>query len=142
MDRTLRVIYRMNRSQWNFVRKFWHLWLRVIYSCDIMPGMSIGNDVHFAHRGLGVVINPGVVIGNRVKIGCNVVIGGRNGITEVPIIEDDVQIGAGAIIIGPVRVGARAIIGAGAIVVKDVPHDCIVVGNAARILEKKGYESN
>lgn len=86
-----------------------------------MPGMSVGNDVYFAHRGLGVVINPGVVIGNRVKIGCNVVIGGRNGITEVPIIEDDVQIGAGAIIIGPVRVGARAIIGAGAIVVKDVP---------------------
>ena len=49
---------------------------------------------------------------------------------------DNVSVGAGANIIGPVHVGNNAVIGAGAVVLKDVPDNCIAVGVPARIIEK------
>ena len=56
------------------------------------------------------------------------VIGGRSEIYEVPVIEDDVQIGAGAKVLGPIRVGRGAVIGANAVVLHDVPPGAVVVG--------------
>ena len=56
------------------------------------------------------------------------------------IIEDDVLIGANVIILKGVHIGARSIIGAGSVVTKDVPEDCIVAGNPAKVVKilKKG----
>jgi serine O-acetyltransferase len=88
-----------------------------------------------------VVVEPGVCIvhGQTVIDGLTVIgagavispwttIGLRSGIVQGPRLEADVSVGTGAKVLGPVRVGTRAQIGAGAVVVRDVPADAIVVG--------------
>ena len=135
MNKTLKIINRMNSAKIPFVKRFWHIWLRTVYSCDIMPGLTIGNGCIFAHQGLGVVINPDCVIGQNVKIGANVVIGGRGGNPIVPIIEDNVEIGASTVIIGPIRIGHDSKIGAGSVVVKDIPPYSVAVGNPAKVIK-------
>ena len=135
MNKTLKTIKRMNSAKSSLIRRFWHIWLRTVYSCDVMPGLKIGDGCIFAHQGLGVVINPDCEIGNNVKIGANVGIGGRGGNPIVPIIEDNVEIGASAVIIGPVRIGHDSQIGAGSVVVKDIPPHSIAVGNPAKVIK-------
>ena len=135
MDAVLKIIKRMNSSHSAAVRKFWHYWLRVVYACDIMPGLKIGDGCKFPHRGLGVVINPDCEIGRNVRIGTNVVIGGSSGNPNCPKIEDNVEIGAGALIFGDVTIGCNSIIGGGSVVVKDIPSYTVAVGNPARVIK-------
>ena len=59
-----------------------------------------------------------------------------------PVIGDNVRVATGAIVIGGITIGDNVIIGAGAVVVKDVPPDCVVVGNPARIVKKNGFRVN
>lgn len=102
--------------------------------CYSFEGCEIGGGWVLMH-GFGVVIN------GRAKIGRNCIM--YQGVTvgtidmkTFPIIGDDVLIGAGAKILGNVKVGNHVKIGAGAIVVNDVPDNCTVVGPKARILCK------
>jgi serine O-acetyltransferase len=87
----------------------------------------------------GIVIERGVVIGRRVTVMHQVTLGRKEGVSGpgdgsgVPVIEDNVFIGAGAKVLGRVRVGRGATIGANAVVTRDVPSHCTVVG-ANRIL--------
>lgn len=69
-------------------------------------------------------------------IGQGVTIGGKSGWYEVPVIGDNVEINAGARVLGPVRIGNNVIIGANSVVVKDVPDNCVVAGIPARIIRK------
>lgn len=110
--------------------------IRGFYSCDVQSNMKIGEGVIFAHNGLGVVIHPQTIIGNNVKIMQGVTVGGRDG-SALPIIEDDVLIGAGAKVLGEIRIGRGAKIGANSVVLKDVPEGCTAVGVPARILQSK-----
>lgn len=107
---------------------------RVVFSIALPPSVSVGRNVLFGYSGLGIVVHARVIIGNNVKISQNVTLGGRSGYLEVPVIEDDVDIGAGACVLGPVRIGRGAKIGANAVVLKDVPAGAIAVGVPARIL--------
>jgi serine O-acetyltransferase len=82
----------------------------------------------------GIVIHRNAVIGSRVTVMHQVTIGNRHPADPgAPVIEDNVCIGAGAKILGPVRVGRGATVGANAVVTRDVPSHCTVVG-ANRIL--------
>ena len=135
MDPVVKIVQRMNNSKLRYVRMFWHYWLRVIYACDIMPGTKIGNGCKFPHRGLGVVINQDAVIGDNVKIACNVTIGGSTGNPVVPRIGNNVEIGAGALIFGPITIGDGAVIGAGCVCNKNCPAHAVMVGNPCRILK-------
>lgn len=87
----------------------------------------------------GIVIERGVEIGRRVTLMHQVTLGRKDGVTgsgdgsAVPVIEDNVFIGAGAKVLGRVRVGRGATVGANAVVTRDVPSHCTVVG-ANRIL--------
>lgn len=110
--------------------------LRHLYNCELHSSMIVGNGLQLPHNGLGVVINPNSIIGNNVKIHQNVTIGGREG-SGCPVIEDDVLIGAGAKVLGDIRVGCRAKIGANAVVLQNVPADSIAVGVPAIIKYKK-----
>jgi serine O-acetyltransferase len=107
---------------------------RVVFAAQIPAQTRLGKDVKINYSGLGTVIHPRAVIGSRVEIGAGVVIGGRSKIYEVPVIEDDVQIGVGAKVLGPVRVGRGAVIGANAVVLHDVPAGAVVVGVPARVI--------
>lgn len=95
---------------------------------------SFGPDCELAYGGLGIVVHPKSRIGARVLIGPHVTIGGRANSRGAPIIEDDVQIGAGACLLGDIRVGRGARIGANAVVVHDVPSGATVAGVPARRL--------
>lgn len=105
---------------------------RLLHNSDIYCDLK-GRDIHMPHP-YGIIIHSKTVIGNHVTIMQQVTLGGsRLGINEAPIIEDHVYIGAGAKVLGNVRIGQHAVIGANAVVTKDVPAGATVVG-ANRII--------
>lgn len=92
----------------------------------------IGDGLMVIH-GAGTVIGGGSRIGRNLTIYQNATIGFNNGF---PTIGDNVFIGAGAVVIGKIKVGNNVKIGAGAIVVEDVPDNSTVVGPKAKIIQK------
>jgi len=104
-------------------------------------GIEIDRDVEMG-EGVYLVHPLGVVIGGDSKIGARVRFYGNNTVGTVhddgyPVVEDDVWIGAGARILGPIRVGARSRIGANAVVLTDVPPEHVAVGVPAKIHPRK-----
>ena len=85
---------------------------------------------------MGVVLHPHVVIGEKVLIQHQVTIGGSGYSDKVPCVGDDVYIGAGAKIIGPIEIGSHCVIVANAVVVKSVPSRCVVAGVPAKIIKE------
>lgn len=109
---------------------------RVCCRSSIPASCVIGGGTKLAYGGIGVVIHARAIIGNNCMIGQGVTIGGKSGWYEVPVIGDNVEINAGARVLGPVRIGNNVIIGANAVVVKDVPDNCIVAGIPAKIIKE------
>jgi serine O-acetyltransferase len=100
-------------------------------SCaDIHHGADIGKGLLISHPALGIVISQHAVIGERAILTGGNCIGIRRVLRagEAVVIGDDVNLGANAVVLGPVRIGNRARIGAGAVVVTDVPDDTAVAG--------------
>lgn len=91
--------------------------------------------MYFPHA-TGIVIGERAVIGNNCKIYHDVTIGARFDGDDYPIIGDGVTIFAGAKIIGPVSIGDKSIIGANAVVIKDIPSGVSVGGIPAQILNR------
>ena len=104
---------------------------------EIHPGAQIGRRVFIDH-GDGVVIGETTIIGDDVTIYQGVTLGGTGKDTgkRHPTIGNGVTIGAGAKVLGPITIGDHSKVGAGAIVLKDVPPNCTVVGNPGRIVKK------
>ena len=121
---------------------------RFFTGVEIHPGAKIGKNLFIDH-GMGVVIGETSEIGNNVTIYHAVTLGGSSPSIDSerqrhekrhPTIGDDVVIGSGAQIIGPVKVGNNARIAANAVVVKDVPENATMIGIPAKAvkLENKG----
>ena len=121
---------------------------RFLTGIEIHPKAKIGNNLFIDH-GMGVVIGETSEIGNNVTIYHNVTLGGSSPSIDSerqrhekrhPTIGNDVVIGSGAQIIGPIKVGNNSRIAANAVVVKDVPENATMVGIPARAvkLENKG----
>jgi serine O-acetyltransferase len=114
----------------------------VLYHNSLAPGASFHSDIWFGHHGFGTMIHSNVVIGRRVKIWHNVTIAVRArsawAVEHGIFIEDDVTIGANAVIISPrdgsLHIGRGARIGAGAVVTEDVPAGATVVSAPGRVL--------
>ena len=111
--------------------------------CFIGVPSTVGPGLYLPHP-VGVVIgSEGGVLGKNVIIHQNVTLGlihPASGITEItlrPHIDDGAMISAGAVVLGGLRIGKRSVVGANAVVLKDVPDDSIAVGIPARILPKK-----
>ncbi len=105
---------------------------RILFAVVLPASVEVGQGVVFGYSGLGIVVHARCKIGSRVRIGTNVTLGGRSGHKAVPIIEDDVEIGSGAKILGPITIGRGAKIGANAVVLNSVPQGVTVVGIPAR----------
>ena len=109
---------------------------KVFLKSSVPASVMIGRGTKFAYGGIGLVIYARAVIGSNCMIGQDVTIGGKSGWYEVPIIGDSVYINAGGRILGPFRIGNNVIIGANAVVIKDVPDNCIVAGVPAKIIKE------
>ena len=136
------LFYRLAHYLW---KKNWRLSARLISQVgrfftgvEIHPGAQIGKNFFIDH-GMGTVIGETAVIGNNVTMYHGVTLGGIScqGGKRHPTIEDNVIIGSGAQILGPITVGKNAKVGANATVVKDVMSNTTVVGVAAHKTEAK-----
>jgi serine O-acetyltransferase len=100
----------------------------------------IGKGLYIGHFG-GIIVSPDVVLGERCSISQGVTLGVLGGPRlGVPRLGDDVYVGAGAKVLGPITVGDRAIIGANAVVLTDVPAGATVAGVPARIVKRADVE--
>jgi len=116
-------------SRWAVLRhRFWS----VVTGCDVPLNAHIGGGLLLPHPN-GVVIHPLASIGPNCLIFQQVTIGTRHD-RHAPQIGAGVDIGAGAKILGPVRIGDGARIGANAVVLQDVPAGCTAVGIPAQIV--------
>lgn len=113
-------------------------WMRFITGIEIHPGAVIGRRLLIDH-GTGVVIGETAVVGNDVTIYQGVTLGGtgKHEGKRHPTIGNDVMIASGAKILGPFTIGDHAKIGAGSVVLKEVPEHCTVVGVPGRVVKQK-----
>jgi serine O-acetyltransferase len=112
---------------------------RFLTGIEIHPGAKIGPGFFIDH-GMGTVIGETAEIGADVTLYHNVTLGGVSWKKEKrhPTLEDHVVVGAGAQVLGPIRIGARSRIGANAVVVKEVPSDSVVTGIPGRVTYRDG----
>lgn len=106
----------------------------LVFRCVVPVRCNIGEGSELGYGGIAVVIHERAEIGRHVMISPCVTIGGRSGISKVPIIEDEVFIGVGARILGDVIIGKGATIGANAVVLQSVPAGAVVAGVPARVI--------
>jgi serine O-acetyltransferase len=111
---------------------------RFLTGIEIHPGSKIGKGLFIDH-GMGVVIGETAEIGDNVTLYHGVTLGGTGKETgkRHPTLGNNVFVGSGAKLLGPIVIGDRVKIGANAVVLKDIPSDCTAVGIPAKIVRKK-----
>jgi serine O-acetyltransferase len=112
---------------------------RAVTGVEIHPAARIGSDFFIDH-GSGVVIGETAEIGDRVTLYQGVTLGGTGFARgkRHPTLEDDVTVGSGAKLLGPVKVGSNAKVGANTVVIEDVPPHTTVVGNPGHPVRVEG----
>lgn len=136
------IMHRINHRLWNWKLKWLARWLSTITrwftGIEIHPGAKIQRRFFIDH-GMGVVIGETAEIGNDCTIYHGVTLGGTSWDKgkRHPTLADNVVVGAGAKVLGPITVNEGARIGSNAVVVKDVPANCTVVGVPGRMTTKK-----
>ncbi|MGA8151454.1 MAG: serine O-acetyltransferase [Terriglobales bacterium] len=135
--------YRMNHWLWNHGLFLLARWLsqvaRFLTGIEIHPGAKIGRRLFIDH-GNGVVIGETAVVGDDVTLYQGVTLGGtgKEHGKRHPTIEDNVVIGGGAKVLGNITVGRNCRIGAGSVVLRNVPEDSTVVGVPGHIIFREG----
>ncbi len=116
---------------------------RLMTGIEIHPGARIGRRFFIDH-GMGVVIGETTIIGNDVLIYQGVTLGGTGKETgkRHPTLKNHIVIGSGAKVLGNITLGNNVRVGAGSVVITDVPDDSTVVGIPGRIVMHKGQKMN
>lgn len=112
---------------------------RFLTGIEIHPGATIGKRFFIDH-GAGIVIGETAEIGDNVMLYHGVTLGGtgKQKNKRHPTVEDNVMIGAGTIVLGPVTIGANTKVGAGSVVTQDLPPNVTAVGSPVMIVRKDG----
>ncbi|WP_066384411.1 MULTISPECIES: serine O-acetyltransferase [unclassified Anabaena] len=120
-----------------FPRFISHL-ARFLTGIEIHPGAKIGKGVFIDH-GMGVVIGETAIVGDYTLIYQGVTLGGtgKESGKRHPTVGKNVVLGTGAKVLGNIHLGDRVRVGAGSVVLRDVPPDCTVVGIPGRIITRK-----
>ena len=134
-----RLAHRLYRWRLRFLARCVSHWSRFWTGIEIHPGAVIGRRLVVDH-GTGIVIGETAEIGNDVLLYQGVTLGGtgKDVGKRHPTIEDNVMIGAGATILGPITVRRNARIAAGAVVLQEVPENATAVGVPAQIVRVNG----
>ena len=118
---------------------FYRFWVEWILGIELPRKLTIGKGLSLYH-GQALVVNKSTVIGAHCVLRNSTTIGHKKladgSFSGCPRIGNHVDIGANVCIIGDIIIGDNVIIGAGSVVTKDVPSNCTVVGNPARVLVK------
>lgn len=126
-NKWLRVLY--------YFERFIYRSMCVKYGCDLPSHITIGPGLKIDHP-VGIVVNSEAIIGSNFTIKSGAIIGKKKE-GGVAIIGDNVQVGVHALILGEIKIGNNAEIGAGAIVTHDVPNNAIVINQGASIYKIK-----
>src|SRR6201997_3478153 len=135
--------YRINHWLWNhslfLLGRFFSQAARFLTGIEIHPGAKIGRRLFIDH-GLGVVIGETSIVGDDVTLYQGVTLGGtgKEHGKRHPTLEDGVVVGGGAKILGNITVGKNCRIGAGSVVLRNVPEDSTVVGVPGHIIFREG----
>jgi serine O-acetyltransferase len=121
----------LSHALWPLYRLVDTVWVKLLVGADLHHTCCIGPGLRLAHGARGVVLAPGVVIGSDAALYHQVTLGTTETRPNVwplpvPVVGDHARIGAGARVLGDVKVGARSVIGANAIVLADVPEGASV----------------
>ncbi len=142
-----RIAHRLFRARLYFLARVVNHFSRFITAIDIHPGARIGKNFFIDHG--FTVIGETAEIGDDVTIYQCVTLGGTdpaNGIAgkRHPTISDGAILGSGSQVLGPIVVGARARIGANAVVTKDVPEGAVMIGIPARqtLIDAREYQKS
>ena len=141
------IFYRMNHKLWSWnlrwLARFFSSAARLLTGIEIHPGASIGRRFFIDH-GMGVVIGETTTIGDDCTLYHGVTLGGtswKKG-KRHPTLGNDVVVGAGAKVLGPITLEDGARVGSNAVVVKDVPESCTVVGIPGRVITNPDKEKS
>lgn len=137
-----RVAHRLWGGGFRLLARWTSHAVRFLTGIEIHPGAVLGARLFIDH-GMGVVIGETAVVGDDVTLYHGVTLGGTSLVKgkRHPTLEDGVVVGAGAKILGDIRVGAGSRIGANAVVVRPVPPGSVVVGVPGEVLERRGPEA-
>lgn len=137
-----RLSHWLYTHKWFWLARFVSQCVRGLTGIEIHPGAVVGKGLFIDH-GMGVVIGETCEIGDYVTIYQGVTLGGtgKQGGKRHPTIGNHVMIGAGVKILGPFKVGDRSRIGAGSVVLQEIPEDCTVVGIPGRVVSRAGQKS-
>jgi serine O-acetyltransferase len=137
------VFHKIARSLYGMRIPFLPRWIsqigRFFTGIEIHPGATIGNGLFIDH-GMGVVIGETTIIGDNVTLYQGVTLGGtgKEKGKRHPTVGNNVVIGAGAKVLGNIKIGDNSYIGSNAVVIKDVPDNSTVVGVPGRITKQDG----
>ncbi len=131
-------LYRHRRR---FLARMVSQWGRGFTGIEIHPGAAIGNNLFIDH-GMGVVIGETAEVGDNVTIYHGVTLGGTGKETgkRHPTVGDDVLLGAGVKVLGPVVIGKGSRVGANSTVLSDIPPDSTAVGTPAVVVRGEGVK--
>ncbi|GGA53521.1 serine acetyltransferase [Kroppenstedtia guangzhouensis] len=134
-----RIAHWLYKHKWFLCARLLSQLARFLTGIEIHPGARIGRGLFIDH-GMGVVIGETCEIGNHVTIYQGVTLGGtgKEKGKRHPTIEDGVLIATGAKVLGSMRIGRGSKIGAGSVVLKEVPPNSTVVGVPGRVVVQDG----
>ncbi|OUR60655.1 serine O-acetyltransferase [Colwellia sp. 39_35_sub15_T18] len=138
-----RLSHRLWRADWKLLARTISTFSRWLTGIEIHPGARLGRRFFIDH-GMGVVIGETAEIGNDVTLYHGVTLGGTswNAGKRHPTLEDNVVIGAGAQVLGPITIGKGGKVGSNSVVVKNLPENATAVGIPARIVNSKSNNGN
>lgn len=117
----------------------WQKLIEILTGISIPAGAQIGHSFYVGHFG-GIIINSKAVLGNNCNISQGVTIGvsGQGDRRGVPVIGNNVYVGANTVVAGKIIIGDNVLIGANSLVNRDVPDNAVVVGVPAQVMSMKG----
>ncbi len=136
-----RVSHKLYLSKHYFSARLVSQLSRFLTGIEIHPGATIGKGLFIDH-GMGVVIGETAEIGDNCTLYQGVTLGGTGKDTgkRHPTLGDNVMVGSGAKILGPVRIGSNSKVAAGAVVLKEIPDGSTAVGIPARVVRRSGMK--
>ncbi|MGR3783499.1 MAG: serine O-acetyltransferase [Albimonas sp.] len=131
------LLGRLGRKRWALSHRFWS----AVTSVELPLNTRIGGGLLLPHA-TGIVVHPATVLGPNCLLMQNVTLGNNYGRPGTPRLGGHVDVGPGAVILGPVEIGDHALIGANAVVLKDVPPRAVVAGAPARVIRFRDPEED